>query len=274
MLPFQTAFDNMLDIKDRMASLHAELPNLCGFEHPVDCLDDEDMLVNIKVKSSTWDFNSTSKDFSLPIQVIVSREKEMHQIANCRGESWKESFIMKKVKRCLSKLQTSRLRRDKSMVEDWYSFNHQISVVLDIDEVSNPSDTCNWHPYLIDSIRKYYATGEISITEKMLNEGYDVLLAFSCLDIIYDDKLITFDSFATSLRSKTWRTYHQNREKIAKWVERELKGNTSLQQFRRSMAFVTSPMSDGFDIFLADVNIKCAVMNMRTSSEGIYHDGK
>lgn len=249
------------------------ISSLCGFAHPLHFSDDEDMLVNLKIRSSTWNFNATSKDFSLPIQIITAREKQMNQIIDLRGGRWKGSFIMKKLKQRLSKLQMGRIRRDKAWVEDWYSFNHQISVEIDIDEICNPIDTYHWEPYLIDSIRKYYSTGEISITEKMLNEGYDVLLAFSCLGIICDTKLVTFDSFATSLRFSTWRIYHKSRKNIADWVEKEMVGIQSTEQFRRKIAFVTSPKKDGFNVFLADLDIKCTVLDMNASEE-MNHEGE
>jgi hypothetical protein len=272
-LPFQAAWDNMIEVGDRISSFGV-LPLWCGYENSDDCFDDEDILVNIKLQSSAWDFNSTSMEFSLPIQVISSREREMFLITKARGESWKESYIMQKIKLCLSRMQAIKLRRNKSMVEDWYSFNHHISVNVDIDEVSNSHDSCKWHPYLIHSIRRYYATGEISITENMYNEGYDVLFAFKCLDIVYEDKVITFDSFTTSLLSKTWQSYYENREMIAKWLKRELKYINDPCHTRKSMAFVTSPMSNGFDIYFAEADIKCEVLNMSTASEQSYHDGE
>jgi hypothetical protein len=108
----------------------------------------------------------------------------------------------------------------------------------------------------------------------MYNEGYDVLFAFKCLDIVYEDKVITFDSFTTSLLSKTWQSYYENREMIAKWLKRELKYINDPCHTRKSMAFVTSPMSNGFDIYFAEADIKCEVLNMSTASEQSYHDGE
>jgi len=274
----------MVRLKDRMATL--QVPDLCSeystglLRMDEDELEHEDMLVSIKVHSSTWDFDLRSRDFILPIQVIVAREKEMQRIAQSlgiRSYSWKESYIMQKVKECLcnahSTSNSSRLLRNQSDDADWYSFNRELSVVLDIDEVAHPCDSLHWNPYLIDSLRKFYSTGEISvITEHSLSIGYNVLSAFKCMNIIHDKGKLTFDSFATLLRSKTWSAYYEHRERIAKWVIKKL---TSLgsNQYGRPVAFVTSPNNDCFDIYL-ETGIKCEMLDMEASSGNHFYDGE
>ena len=259
-------FDHMVKVTDGMPI--QKLLTACSLEKNMEDLDDEDMLVNITIRGGMWP--QQERRFCLPIQVIVSREKDMHVIAKSRSDEWTESFIMRKVKASLRKIHTGKFR-EKSIGEDWYSFNHELPVTLDIDKVSHQSDNRYWGLYLIDSIRKYYATGEITITESMLNEGYDVQLAFGCLGIIYDEKVITFDNFVTSLRSKACQLYNKKRVRIAKWVERELQSLNNPHHIQQTMAFVASPMRDGFDVFLCDASIHCEVLGL--GLKGVCHDG-
>lgn len=255
------------------------MPISCTWNKSFSKLDNVDVLVNIKVKSSTWGFNLRSRDFSLPIQVIFSREKEMQQRAQKLGilpNAWSESFIMRKVKDCLRKASIKRrIQKIRNQAEsDWYSFNHELSVHLDIDEIAHPSDSCNWDPCLNDDIRRYYTTGEIAVTDRALENGYDVTFAFQCFGILYDHTKITFDTFATVLRSKKWNEYHACRENVSNWVMERIDFAESKFPSGQAMAFVTSPEIDCFDIYLLDGGFKCEILDMTSTTRDHRYDCK
>lgn len=146
--------------------------------------------MNIKIQSSSWAFNLGRNRFSLPMQVIVAREKEMkklfYQYFHDPSRKWTESSIMRKSKcQCSSKAHSPKLHNRRAWTDGWYPVEHDLFIDLDLDKLGFPCDTIAWRQSLADDIRKFYITELVSVCEEDLARGYDLLHAFDCLDIIY-----------------------------------------------------------------------------------------
>jgi len=248
---------------------YLELLNLCAKNRSVE---QEDALVNIKIQSSSWAFNLGRNHFSLPMQVIAAREKEMkkllYQHLEDPSRKWTESYMMRTIKECIfsSKAHSPKLHNSRVWADGRYPFEHELFIVLDLDKLGFPCDTIAWRQCLADDIRKFYSTGLVSVCEEDLARGYDVLHAFDCLDILYDKGTVSFDSFATSLRSNARRRYYKHRELIARWIEMELARVPFTEE--RSAAFVTGLLKmkhTGFEVYTAS-GVICDVLSMETST--------
>lgn len=224
----------------------------------------ENLLIHIKLHSSTWGFSISEKDFSLPLKLMVDREKQ-YSIMN--GKSSDPSFILRKVKEHCQGDNVPSEFLNQTLLEDWYSFHCELTVLIDLDEVVSSWDVVDWRRYLAHDIRKYYVTGKISVFEQGLKDGYDVLYAFECLDIPFDNRAVSYDSFTTVIRSENRLTYYYHREDIALWIAKRFRRGAGSKQ-NKVMAFLTSPnaMTSDCRMYIDDGGINCEVLSMRVDS--------
>mmetsp|Transcript_11182 Transcript_11182/g.20931 ORF Transcript_11182/g.20931 Transcript_11182/m.20931 type:complete len:494 (+) Transcript_11182:2278-3759(+) len=236
-----------------------------GEERNVDDAVQENLLTHIKLHSSTWGFSIKDKDFSIPMKVMIDRENQY-----AIGDTSSESFILQKVKEHYHRDFIASEFLSQTLLDDWYSFLCELNVVIDLDDVISAWDVVDWNCYLAHDIRKYYVTGKISVFEQRLKEGYDVLYAFQCLDIPFDNRAVSYDSFVTVLRSENRLAYYYHREDIARWIAKKLKCASS--KGNRIIAFLTSPsaMTRGCQIYIDEGDLKCEVLSMMADS-GISH---
>jgi len=202
------------------------------------------------------------------MQVIAAREKEMkelmYQHLDDPSRKWTESYIMRTI--CSSKGHSPKLNNRRACTDGWYSFEHELVIVLDLDKLGFPCDTIAWRQSLADDIRKFYNTGLVAVFEEDLARGYDVLHAFDCLDILYDKDTVSFDSFTAALRSNVRCRYYKHRELIARWIEMELTRVPFTEE--RSAAFVTGlpkMKQNGFGVY-TETGVICDVLSMETST--------
>lgn len=226
----------------------------------------ENLLIHLKLHSSTWGFSIKDKDFSLPMKVMVDRENQY----SIDGQS-SASYILRKVKEYYHSDIVPSEFLNQTLLDDWYSFHCELTVLIDLDDVIPSLDVVDWHNYLVHDIRKYYVTGKISVFEQGLKEGYDVLYAFKCLDIPFDDRAVMYDSFATVLRSENRLAYYYHREDIARWIAKRLKCVGS-SKGKRTVAFLTSPtpMMHDCQIYIDEGDLKCEILSMTVAS-GFTH---
>lgn len=233
----------------------------------------ENLLIHFKLHSSTWDYTIRDKDFSLPMRVIIDRERENTELHRSRyGLTSRESFIIRKIKEQYVRNFTPNELFDQRLFDDWYSLHCEMTVLIDLDDVTFPSDVIDWHQYLAHDIRKYYVTGKISVSEQGLKAGYDVLFAFQCLDIPYDIREVSFDAFSTVIRSENRLAYYEYRDDIVHWISKRLKRpETTKNNNKNLMAFVTcpGPIVNDCQIFINDGEVKCEILSMATIFDDI-----
>ena len=195
-------------------------------------------LMNTTVKVAIKLSNRKSHEFSLPGNVILTREEEMKRIVNMinttNSNNWSGSLIML----CLMEKMPSHDHGKNPLQKE-------ISILLKPQEESDYYSIV-WSPKIFKSIEHFYHSGVISVFDEC--SGRDLILALQFLGLIYTQNHLTFESFGTFLAFKIWKDYVAYRKQVATWVKKRLIRYHSQHRY----LFVTHPETLTYASFYLD----------------------
>lgn len=219
-----------------------KMNSLCMNQSNLNDLDNNDIrdaLVHLTIRHS-----GGQEQLTLTVQHIKAREKEMKRAALNLNINWSESYIM------------SELRERQSQDEGSSSILIEYNLRRELARVACNRcdvDTFQWNKHFVDVIRGFYESGRVALNEHCTYHG--TILLLKSLGILYSKDEIKFDSFTSFLRSRNWEVYEQNRERLALFIETEMK----LVEIRKGKqgSFITIPYdTDDDEYFLGDMHCK------------------